>query len=230
LKSRSGKPASSRRKRNDRIPVWLVDDNRNYCVVLSEVLNESKRIECQQSYYNCRSAIKALAQTDTPPSIILLDIMMPKMSGLDAIPRLKQISPATEIIMLTSHDLDLNIQSAVERGATGYLLKTSKPAQIVKAIEDAQRGGVTLDSSITKRIVDEFLGQRKRDSYHLTKREKDILQRIATGRSTIQIAKSMNLSYYTIDTHVKNIFQKMRVHTRHGLVAKAAREQLIEKS
>jgi DNA-binding NarL/FixJ family response regulator len=156
--------------------------------------------------------------------------MMPKMSGLDAISRLKQISPASQIIMLTSHDLDDNIKIAVERGAAGYLLKTSKPPQIVSAIEQAQRGGVTLDSAITRRIVEDFLGQRKRDPHHLTKREKEILQRIATGRSSLQIAKTLNLSYYTVDTHIKNIFQKMRVHSRHGLVAKAAREQLIENS
>jgi DNA-binding NarL/FixJ family response regulator len=227
---RRRKQISSRRRSNDRIPVWLVDDNRNFCVVLSEVLNESKSIECNGCYHSCRSAIKALAQTDSPPSAILLDIMMPKMSGLDAIARLKQISPATEIIMLTSHDFDNNIRVAIERGATGYLLKTSKPPQIVGAIEATQRGRVMLDSSITQRIVDEYLGRTKKDPYHLTKREKDILQRISTGRSTMQIAKGMNLSYYTIDTHLKNIFQKMQVHSRHGLVAKAAREQLIEKS
>lgn len=227
--NRKGNEMSSHRKRKDRIPVWLVDDNRNFCIVLSEILNESKSVECLQCFHSCKPAIGALARSEAPPSVILLDIMMPKMSGLDAIARLKHSSPATQIIMLTSHDLDDNIRIAVERGATGYLLKTSKPQQIISAIEEAQQGAVMLDSVITKRIVEDFLRQRKKDPYHLTRREKDILQRIATGRSTLQIAEAMNLSYYTIDTHLKNIFQKMRVHTRHGLVAKAAREQLIEK-
>jgi len=221
---------STRRKHLDRIPVWLVDDNRNYCVVLSETLNETKTVECRECFHSCKSAIKALSLSGEPPSVILLDIMMPRMSGLDAIARLKQISPATQIIMLTSHDLDENIRTAVQRGARGYLLKTSKPPQIVSAIEEAQRGGVMLDSRITDRIVEDFLAQRKKDTYHLTKREKDILQRIATGRSSLQIAKTLNLSYYTVDTHIKNIFQKMQVHSRHGLVAKAVQEQLIERN
>jgi DNA-binding NarL/FixJ family response regulator len=218
---------SKRRRYGNRIPVWLVDDNRSFCVVLSETLNESRSVECQKCLHSSRSAIMALARSDSPPSVILLDIKMPKVSGLDSISRLKQLSPATQIIMLTSHDLDENIRTAISRGATGYLLKRSKPPEIIKAIEEAQRGGVPLDSLITGRITKDFLGQTSGHQYHLTRREKDILRRIATGRSSLRVAHDLNLSYYTVDTHLKNIFQKLQVHTRHGLIAKASQERLI---
>lgn len=196
-------------------------------MVLSEALNDSKSVECQKSFHSSRSAIMALARSDSPPSIILLDIKMPKESGLDAIFRLRQLSPGTQIIMLTSHDLDENIRTAISRGATGYLLKRSKAPQIIKAIEVAQNGEVPLDSSITGRIIKDFLGQGPGHRYNLTRREKDILRRIAKGRSTLKVAHDLNLSYYTVDTHLKNIFQKLHVHTRHGLVAKASQEHLI---
>lgn len=218
---------STRRRNRNRIPVWLVDDNRSFCVVLSQTLNESRSVECQMSFHSSRAAITALARSDSPPSVILLDIKMPKVSGLDSIFRLKQLSPATQIIMLTSYDLDENIRTAISRGATGYLLKRSKPAEIIKAIEEAQRGEVPIDSLITGRIIKDFLGKTAGDRYHLTQREKEILRRIATGRSTFKVADDLNLSYYTVDTHLKNIFQKLHVHTRHGLVAKASHERLI---
>jgi DNA-binding NarL/FixJ family response regulator len=204
-----------------------VDDNRSYCVALSEALNDSKSVECRKSFHSARAAITALARSDSPPSIILLDIKMPKESGLDAIFRLKQLSPATQIIMLTSHDLDENIRTAISRGATGYLLKRSKAPEIIKTIEVAQNGEMLLDSSITGRIIKDFLGQRPGNQYHLTRREGDILRRIAKGRSTLRVANDLNLSYYTVDTHLKNIFHKLQVHTRHGLVAKASQEHLI---
>jgi DNA-binding NarL/FixJ family response regulator len=123
--------------------------------------------------------------------------------------------------------MDDNIRTAISRGATGYLLKRSKAPAIIKAIEEAQKGGVLMDSWITGRIIKDFLGQEPGNRYKLTRREKDILQRIAKGRSTLKVAYDLNLSYYTVDTHLKNIFQKLHVHTRHGLVAKASQERLI---
>jgi DNA-binding NarL/FixJ family response regulator len=152
---------------------------------------------------------------------------MPNGSGLDAISRLKQLSPATQIIMLTSHDLDENIKTAMNRGAVGYLLKRSKPPEIIRAIEESLLGGMQIDAAIMARIIKDFLGELPGNRYGLTDREREILRRVATGKSSNRIAQDMSLSYYTVDTHLKNIFQKLHVHTRHGLVAKASQEHLI---
>lgn len=215
------------RKENNRIPVWVIDDNRGFCLILSEALNQSDTVEAQKCFHTCRTAIQALTEEDSPPSVILLDIKMPRMSGLDAISSIRRISPATHIIMLTSYDLDENIRTAMNRGATGYLLKSSSPGDIISAIEKVQKGGSPIDAMITQRIMGAFLGQNDENRYQLTKREKDILHYVAGGLTTLEAAQKLNLSYYTVDTHLKNIFQKLNVHNRHGLVTKANKERLI---
>jgi len=211
----------------NRIPVWVVDDNRGFCLILSEALNQSETVECQKCFHSCKSAIQALTTEDSPPTAILLDIKMPRMSGLDAIATIKRITPATQIIMLTSYDLDENIRTAMNRGAAGFLLKSSTPADIISAIEKVQQGGSPLDPMITKRVMGAFLGETEENRYRLTRREKDIVRCVAGGLTTLQVAEHLNLSYYTVDTHLKNIFQKLEVHNRHGLVTKAHKERLV---
>lgn len=212
---------------NGRIPVWIVDDNAGFCLVLSEALNQSSSVVCQKFFHSCRVALQALSEEESPPSVVLLDIKMPRMSGLDAITSIRKITPATHILMLTSYDLDKNIRTAMNRGASGYLLKSSTPGDIVNAIEKVQLGGSPLDAMITQRVMKAFLGENDEDPYQLTKREKDILRFVAGGLTTLEAAHKLNLSYYTVDTHLKNIFQKLNVHNRHGLVTKANKERLI---
>jgi DNA-binding NarL/FixJ family response regulator len=210
-----------------RIPVWIIDDNRGFCFILSEALNLSGTIDCQRCFHSCKSALQALSTEDSLPGVILLDIKMPKMSGLDAITSIKNLTPATHIIMLTSYDLDENIRTALNRGATGYLLKSSTPIEIINAIEKVQAGGSPIDPMITKRVMEAFLGQTADNGYYLTSREKDILRCLASELTVQEMASRLNLSYFTVDTHIKNIYQKLHVHNRHGLVTKASKERLI---
>lgn len=210
----------------NRIPVWIVDDIKSFCEILAEALNRSKTVECQKYYLSCKTAIHALVSEETPPKVILLDIMMPRMSGTDAIRLFKEVSPSTHILMLTSYDLDENIRIAMNRGADGYLLKTSSPAEIISAVEKVERGESPIDAAILKRIVGTFLSQRQDDSHRLTRREKEVLQCATAGMTVQEMALKMNISYFTVDTHLKNIHQKLNVHNRHGLVAKAAKEGL----
>jgi DNA-binding NarL/FixJ family response regulator len=218
---------NSSQNKNSRIPVWIIDDNREFCFILSEALNLSGTIDCQKCFHSCKSALQSLATEDSPPSIILLDIKMPKMSGLDAITSIKSITPATQVIMLTSFDLDENIRTAMNRGATGYLLKSCTPIEIINAIEKAQKGDAPIDMTITKRVMDAFLRQSPENRYSLTSREKDILQYLASDLTVQDVASKLNLSYFTVDTHIKNIYQKLNVHNRQGLVTKASKERLI---
>ncbi len=210
-----------------RIPVWIIDDNSGFSLVLSEALNQSETVACTRCFTTCRTAIAALSTESTLPSVILLDIKMPRISGLDAISMILNISPATHIIMLTSFDLDEHIRTAINRGAAGYLLKASSPTDVISAIEKVQLGGAPLDAMITQRVMKAFLGQNSESRYNLTQREQDILRHVASGLTTLETAHKLNLSYYTVDTHLKNIFQKLNVHNRHGLVIKANKERLI---
>lgn len=217
----------SSRTENHRIPVWIIDDNNGFSLVLSEALNQSETVVCTKCFTTCRTALAALSAEQPPPSVILLDIKMPRISGLDAISMIQSISPSTHIIMLTSFDLDEHIRTAINRGAAGYLLKASSPTDVISAVEKVQKGGAPLDAMITQRVMKSFLGQNNESRYKLTQREQDILRQVASGLTTLETAHKLNLSYYTVDTHLKNIFQKLNVHNRHGLVIKANKERLI---
>jgi len=204
-----------------------VDDNKSFCFLLAEALNQTKLVECPHYYHSCKALVEALAKEDIPPSVILLDIKMPRMSGLDVIASVKEISPSTHIIMLTSYDSDENIKIAMNRGASGYLLKTSSPTEIISAIIKAQKGGAALDGAITKRLLEIFLGQSPDNPYHLTHREKEVLQHASSGLTVQEMAERLNLSYYTVETHLKNIYQKFQVHNRQGMLIKANKERLV---
>ncbi len=215
------------RKSADRIPVWIADDNKSFCFLLSEALNQSKQVVCHHYYHSGKAVLEALTKEDVPPSVLLLDIKMPRMTGLDVIASAKELSPLTRIIMLTSYDSDENIRIALNHGASGYLLKTSTPPEIVSAVIKAQRGGAALDGTITKRMLQAFLGQSTQNPYHLTQREKEVLQCAASGMTVKELALKLNLSFYTVETHLKNIYQKFRVHNRQGLLTKATKERLV---
>ena len=222
-----GKKASPTRTPKDRIPIWVVDDNKNFCYLVSEALNGGKIVACRRSFHSCASAIDALVKEDCPPAVILLDIKMPKMSGLDAVAKMREISPETKVIMLTSFDSDENIRVAIRQGASGYLLKTSSPTEIESAVMKAQKGGAALDAMIAKRVLQVYLGQNEANPYHLTKREQDVLRFTATGLTVKEMAERLNLSFFTVENHLRSIHRKFHVHNRQSLILKASKERLI---
>lgn len=215
------------RKPKGQIDTWIVDDNRSFCFLLAQALNQSKLVECRHYYHSCKGLMEALTKEDMPPSVILLDVKMPRMSGLDVIASVKEISPSTKIIMLTSYDSDENIKIAMNHGASGYLLKTSTPPEIISAIIKAEKGGAALDAAITKRMLQFFIGQSPENPHHLTQREKEVLQSAASGMTVKEMADKLNLSFYTVETHLKKIYQKFQVHNRQGLLTKASKERLV---
>ena len=214
---------------HNKINVWIIDDTESFCIVLSEILNRSSSVHCPQYMLSCRSAIKELQNDAEPPTVILLDIKMPVMTGLDGIIPLKKNSPGTYIIMLTSYDSDAEIKLALERGANGYLLKTSTPANIIRSIESVVEGGIPFDPHIAKKLIDAYAGgKHEKSTYNLSEREKEIVKLFAEGFSTEEISQKLFISFNTVNTHRRNIFTKLDVHKRHGLVAKAYKDGLHE--
>jgi DNA-binding NarL/FixJ family response regulator len=216
-------------KNNEKISVWIVDDNKNFCIVLAANLNKSASVECQQYYLSCKEAIRELEVSISPPSVILLDIKMPVLNGLDAINPVRELSPGTYIIMLTSYDLDENIRTAMKRGASGYLLKSSSPEDIIRAIESVLKGGYPLDPLITKKMMVSFVGwEDNENKYHLSPRERDVIRLIINrGLNNEEIAKELFISRYTVETHLKNIFHKLGINNRQKLMAKALKDRLV---
>jgi DNA-binding NarL/FixJ family response regulator len=213
--------------RHKKIRVWLVDDNSDYCLMLGKGLNKSRSIRCDRTFGDCDKFLQELHSVKHAPQVILLDIEMPTMSGLDIIQPILRFSPASKILMLTGHDDDHHVQRALKSGASGYLLKTSTINEIVSAVYALTQGGIPIDPIIARKIV-ELLDLRPHEQVDLglTRREGEIVQLMMKGHDKDKIAEKLCLSFHTVDTHIKNIFEKLRVHSTRELMAKAMKEQL----
>lgn len=216
----------------DRITLWIVEDDAPYRNSLSSALGGIAELDCAQSLGTCEEALKALDEGDSP-EVILMDIGMPpgKMNGIEATGKIKGLSPATEIIMLTIHGEDANVFKSICAGATGYLLKNPAGGldEIVTAVKEVALGHQSpINPYIARRVLELFARiARPNAEYELTKREKEILGHIVNGLTEKDIADKLFVSYFTVNTHVKNIYAKLHVHNRSGLIAKVLKEHLL---
>lgn len=210
-----------------KVNVWIIEDNELYSKNLAALLNQNEDINCEHTFSNCEDALKEM-QESFSPQVFLVDIGLPGMSGIEGIQQIKRISPTSHIIIITVYDDDQKIFKALCAGASGYLLKSSPDEKIIEAITDVLNGGAPMNAQIAKKALDMLLTSRFRKSdYGLTDRERDILGLVVEGFPKKQIADRLNISYYTVDTHIKNIYAKLHVQSSSGAVSKALKERLI---
>lgn len=209
------------------ISVWLVEDNHTFRNAIAKVLNQIEDLECPKDFSNSEEALEMLA-TGVVPDVVLVDVELPGINGIEAVRRMKAMSPATRIIMLTVFDDHDKIFKAICAGASGYLLKTSPVEKIVESIRDVYAGGAPMTPRVAHSVLDMFsrLLVPQRD-YGLTAREQKILELMTEGLIKKEIADQLSLSYHTVDTHLRNIYAKLHVNTRSGAVAKALKERLF---
>jgi DNA-binding NarL/FixJ family response regulator len=210
------------------INVWLVEDNHLFRDTVARALNEVGDMRCSQVFSNAEDALDALLG-GAIPDIIMLDIELPGKNGILAASQFKSITPATPIVMLTAFDDGDKIFEAICAGASGYLVKNSPPLErIVDAVHEALRGGAPMTPHVAKLVLDKFakLSKPKID-YGLTMREKKVLELMVEGLISKEIASRLDLSYHTVDTHVRNIYTKLHVHTRIGAVTKVFQERIF---
>lgn len=207
--------------------VILVEDNINYRETLAGIIDTSSKFSCEGSCGSGEEVLRIL-ETGIAPDIILLDIGLPGMSGLECINKIKAISPASHVIILTVFDDNDNIFKALCSGASGYLLKDSSTESIINSISEVLGGGAPINPQIAKKMLEMFtmLAAPIKD-YGLTDREKEILKLLVEGPTKKKISKLLFISYHTVDTHLKNIYAKLQVHTRSGAVAKVLKENLV---
>jgi DNA-binding NarL/FixJ family response regulator len=191
------------------------------------MLNNTELIKCENTFSNCEDAIEALDESFSP-EILLLDIGLPGMSGIEGIKVFKRICPGLHIIIITVYDDDKNIFEALCAGASGYLLKSSTNEKIINSINEVLNGGASMNAQIARKALDIFLTSAvPKNNYGITNREKDILGLIVEGLPKKQIAERLFISYFTVDTHIKNIYAKLHVQSSTGAVVKALKERLI---
>jgi len=170
----------------------------------------------------CDSAEEALRQVPKlEPDVVLMDIHLPNLSGIECTARLKQLLPKTPVIMLTVYADPERIFKALQAGANGYLLKRTPPPKLLEAIKDVLSGGAPMTGEIARQVVESFKPSKtaKDAAVSLTRREQEILEALSQGYSNKEIASRLNVSFDTVRTHLRHIYEKVHVNSRSGAVA-----------
>ena len=217
---------------NNNLRVSIIEDNSDYREVIVMGLERFGFKNIQQ-FATAEISLRYYRDNNVQlPQVIFLDLQLPGMGGLDAIPALKRVAPSAKIILLTRSDKEEDVLRAIYLGVAGYLLKSSKIEAIVEAISTVIDGGASLDAKVAKFILGS-LRQRidaPNQSNPLSKREQDTLALLATGLSKKAIGEKLGVSYSTIDTHIRHIYDKLNVNNAHGAINKAHSLGLIPRS
>lgn len=171
--------------------------------------------------------------SSTAPDVVLLDVRMPKRSGIEACRAIKEAVPSAKIIMLTVSDEEADLYEAVKSGAAGYLLKDSSIEEVAQAVRVVADGQSLISPSMAVKLIDEFKQMSKPESKHmpglrLTERELEVLRLVATGKNNREIAKDLFISENTVKNHVRNILEKLQLHSRMEAVMYAVKEKLLD--
>jgi len=207
--------------------VVIIEDLREIREGLAALINGTAGYKCVSSYGMMETALARIAGDQ--PDIILTDLGLPGMSGIEGIEHLRRIFPETPIVALTIYDNDQQIFDALCNGANGYLLKNTPPARLLESLQEAATGGAPMSPPIAARVVRLFREFRPPESanYHLTPQETELLRLLIEGHHKKTAARELGISFHTVSFHLKNIYEKLQVHSKTEAVAKALREKLV---
>ena len=209
---------------SEEINVSIVEDNDSYREGLELILNSTSGYSCTKSFGDCETAIKAIAELS--PDVLLMDIELPGMSGIEGVREIKKILPELDIVMLTDHGKENYIFEALKAGASGYMIKTIQPIQLMENIRIVHEGGSVMSPKIAKMVTDHFRGIGDTES-PLTERETQILSLAGDYKNNKEIAEVLFISIDTVRTHFKNIYEKLEVHSKVEAYSKATKEKWI---
>lgn len=209
------------------VNVWLCEDNERFRKTLGAAISQIEGVRCTGSLGSVEETLLLIAEKGAP-HVLLLDIGLPGMDGIQGLPRLKQAAPRTKVVILTVFDDHDKVFRAVCAGADGYLLKTSSVERIADAIREVSGGGASMNPEIARKVLDLFASRSSPQSDSgLTERELEVLRHCVRGLTKKEIATVMELSQHTVDSHLRNIYQKLHVNNRAGAVAAAMRDGLV---
>ena len=203
-----------------KIQVAIVEDIEDIREGLASFINSAEGFRCVATYACAEAALEALPELE--PDVVLMDIGLPGMSGIECIRLLKALRPAMQIMMLTVYEDDEKIYNSLAAGASGYILKKVPPAKLLEAIQELHSGGSPMSPQIARKVVQTFqsLHAPSPAAEHLSKREQEILCLLAKGLLYKEIAEKLAISVETVRTHLHNIYEKLHVHTRTEAVLK----------
>ena len=199
--------------------VGLVEDDAILRSSLAKLLSGTRGVRCVAACATGEEALQKLP--GAKPDVVLMDLNLPQMSGIECIRRLKDVLPTTPLIVLTVYEDSEHIFRALKAGASGYLLKRSEPDQILEAIKDAREGGAPMSSQIARRVVRSFHEPTQGgDDVSLTQREDEILSLLSKGYANKEIGGAMEISVTTVRTHLRHIYEKLHVRSRTEAIVK----------
>lgn len=213
------------------ITIFLADDHTIVRQGLAKLLAAEPNLRVIGEAQNGREAVKKVQ--GLKPDLVIMDIAMPLLNGIEATRQIKKLSPQTKVIILSMHSHDRYISELISLGASGYLLKDSTGEEIVKAISAAMKGDVYLSPSISRRVIEDYLTLKKKSSREdlytkLSNRERELFQMIAEGHSTKEISGILFISPSTVKTHRSNIMEKLQLDNISQLIQFAIRLGIVD--
>lgn len=202
------------------ITVAIVEDDALVRDSLSRLIGETPGFRCLEA---CATGEEALRRfTESKPQVVLMDVHLPHMSGIECTRQLKKILPTTQVMMLTVYENSEYIFQALKAGASGYLLKRSEPEEVLRALEDVYEGGAPMTSQIARKVVQSFRepAQGADMAVNLTSRENEILSHLSRGYANKEIADKMSITVPTVRTHLRHIYEKLHVRSRTEAIVK----------
>lgn len=204
----------------EKIRVVIVEDDKEMRDGLESIVRFHPSLQCLASYGSAEEALGKISAN--VPDIVLMDIHLPGISGIECVKQLKTILPQSQFMMCTVYEDSENVFDSLCAGATGYLLKNSPPGRITDAIIDLYHGGSPMSSVIARKVINAFQPEKQlnKDLETLTKREREMLELLAKGYRYKEIADKLFISFETVRTHIHNIYEKLHVQSRTEAVNK----------
>ncbi|MDF7808788.1 response regulator transcription factor [Pontiellaceae bacterium B12219] len=217
------------------IKVMLVEDSKIYQKAIERAVQGDQEIELISQFGTAEFALRSLQQMSTrkEPDVLLLDLNLPGMSGLEALPFFQQALPDAKIIILTQSDKEADVLDAIKKGTDGYLLKKSTNKEIIKGIKTVMDGGATIDSNVARFILQTMKQTPRRtktETEKLTKKEQEILTLVAEGLEQQEIATQLHISRNTVATHIRHIYNKLEVPNAPAAINKAYKLGLFQQN
>ncbi|MBM3879384.1 MAG: response regulator transcription factor [Verrucomicrobia bacterium] len=202
------------------IAVSIVEDSNQVRTTLARLISRAEGFRCVSQYAKAEAALAGLPQDR--PEVVLMDINLPGMNGVECVRRLKQVRPEIQVVMLTVYEDTENIFNALAAGATGYLLKRTSKDALLAALRDVRQGGSPMTTHIARKVVQSFqrAGPSTQPTENLSPREQEVLDCLAKGFLYKEIADNLGIGYETVHTYIRRIYEKLQVRTRTEAVAK----------
>jgi DNA-binding NarL/FixJ family response regulator len=207
---------------SNQIKICLVEDDNIIREGFVLLLNENQGFKVVNSYNNCEDFLKNLHSDK--PNVVLMDIELPGMNGIEGIERVKKVYPQAQVIVVTVYENDELVFKALCAGAGGYLTKNMPPNRLIDAIREIMGGGAPMSTNIARLVVASF---QKNHNSPLSGRETEVLELLSKGKSYTNIAEDLFIDKETVRTHIKNIYWKLEVHSKAEAIEKAVKEKLI---